>query len=426
MELIENIPYGLAACFLNGEQVTVTALSDRLLRVRLADEAAPETLSLRFLTVKTMRWTALTPQNWHEISRARTRCGTELLLAVDDPAYRAEVLRALGELAAFIRLKAEGDDTLAAALTGLDTGGTVSPTLAEQKQRWFCETGCTLDGDWTLALCLDRPDAYERFLTMPFQNFRRDFFAGSALDHHPLFGRPVSRLYIGNPCCPRLFPENIDALLDRCLVPGLKATIVLPPIRESRRAWLEDVLERVRNSPADEIAVNDWGTLTLVQTLPQAVLLGTQLNRRRKDPRMTRKIGFADNTGLLGKNSLNDADFAAFLKTMRVTRFEYEACPGSIAVAPGRLSLHLPFYQTNTSHACPLASACEGRDPGLPYAEETCDRPCLTRALLYPDELGLVGRYNSLFGCNREILSDAAALKSWLDQGIDRLVAELL
>ena len=131
------------------------------------------------------------------------------------------------------------------------------------------------------------------------------------------------------------------------------------------------------------------------------------------------KIGIDRDAGLLRENSLNDEAYRAFLRGLGVTRCEYELCPGEIAIAPGAHSLHLPYYLTNTSHACPLAAAAKGIDPGLPYDEAKCEKHCLTKALLYPDGLRLTGRYNALFGADETRGSGVSRL---IDEGIDRLV----
>ena len=128
--------------------------------------------------------------------------------------------------------------------------------------------------------------------------------------------------------------------------------------------------------------------------------------------------------GLLSRNALDDAGFREWLAELGVTRFEYEACGYLPSIAPGGHSLHLPFYQTNTSHACPLAAACLDLDPG--QAVPDCHHICETHARLYPDELHMIGRYNSLFALDPAILANPTRLSHLLASGIDRLVVNLL
>lgn len=440
MELLENLPFGLVLCQANGEQVTITALSDRELRLRLDGEDSPsavclkaeeaqgtDALRLSFLRFREALWEEIVPVRWRVLSVTPGRYGAECRIEIDDPAYRAAVFRALGEFAEYIRLKAEEDDgTLARELTGLPDGGETSDTLDLQKKAWFGSLpGYAAEGEYMLALSVDRPDTYERFLTMPFAEFQRGFFRRSHLDGHPLFAKRAECVYIGNPSCFRLLPGSMEKLLLRAKAQNLRAVAVLPPVRESRRGDLDALLGTLARH-ADEVAANDWGTLLLLRRAGIPTILGQQMNRRRKDPRMPWKLGYARDAELLAENSLNDPLLAQKLRELGVERYEYEACIAPVKVAPGRHRLHLPFFQTNTSHACPLAAACEGSDPGLPRDDRDCAMLCLERALLYPDGMRLVGRYNSLYGVDRGILADGSELNGWLRQGIDRVVAELL
>ena len=134
--------------------------------------------------------------------------------------------------------------------------------------------------------------------------------------------------------------------------------------------------------------------------------------------------GFAEHRGDLAPNGLDDPVFSAWLQEMGVERYEYESCGLPPSPTAGRRSLHVPFYQTNTSHDCVLAAACQGRDPGV--AGGPCREECAEWALLYPDDMGLVGRYNSIFALDRDILRDTEALRVWLASGVDRLVVEAL
>ena len=49
MQLIEDIPFGLAICAANGETATLTGLSDRQMRLRTYDAELLSSLSVRFL-----------------------------------------------------------------------------------------------------------------------------------------------------------------------------------------------------------------------------------------------------------------------------------------------------------------------------------------------------------------------------------------
>lgn len=448
MQLIEDIPYGLAVCTANGESVTLTGLSDRQLRLRTYDAKPLFSLSVRFLSDDRASYLACPLDGWQVSGETRTQLGVLRTVDVPCPAFAREARRALKLYADYLRLKALGDDEyLAHALTGCPYAETTAHSFAEQKKAWLRGMGAfSLPGDWTLALTADNFTAYECFLSLPPDAFRRQ-----ATANLPVFDRPAGRIYIGNACCPHLFPDRplLSALLARAREQGLKVTIVLPPVSENAVSETERLLAFLKDTNADELCVNDLGALALAHKARLTPTLGIQLNRRRKDPRLRYKSGWRDALAaaanapgvradslppektdwktampLLSRSPLDDPSYREWLAKLGVTRFEYEACGYAPSIAPGRHSLHLPFYQTNTSHNCPLAAECLGLDPGQEVLD--CRHICETRARLYPNDMHMLGRYNSLFALDPAILSAPAPLSRLLAAGIDRLVVNLL
>ena len=611
MQLIPDIPFGLAVCTANGETVTLTGLSDRQLRLRTYDAEPLLSLSVRFLKDDRASYRECPLDGWRVSREERTRLGVLRTVDVPCPAFASEARRALKLYADYLRLKALGDDEyLAHALTGCPYAEVTAHSFAEQKEAWLRGMGAfSLPGDWTLALTVDHFAAYKRFLDLPLDAFQRQATAGL-----PVFSRPAGRIYIGNACCPRLFPDRslLSALLARAREQGLNVTVVLPPVSENAVPETERLLACLDVTNVDELCVNDLGALALARKTRLTPTLGIQLNRRRKDPRLPYQPGWRDALtnaslsaapytigatasgtaavpgtsvtarrdessaetavpgtrpsarrdessaetavpgscmparrgessaetavpgscmparrgessaetavprsclsthrdessaetavpgtclsarrddsgteaddsgtqvnscssernnwrgtmgllsrnalddagfpsaeadacgiqadscssersnwksamGLLSRNALDDAGFREWLAELGVTRFEYEACGYLPSIAPGGHSLHLPFYQTNTSHACPLAAACLDLDPG--QAVPDCHHICETHARLYPDELHMIGRYNSLFALDPSILANPARLSRFLASGIDRLVVNLL
>lgn len=457
MQLIEELPFGLAICAANGETATLTGLSDRQMRLRTHGAEPLSSLAVRFLTDDRASYVACPVDGWRVSHEERTRLGVLRMVDVPCPAFAKEARRALKLYTEYLRLKSLGDDEyLAHALTGCPYVDTTARSFAGQKAAWLRGAAAfSLPGDWTLALTADSFAAYRRFLSLPLDAFQRE-----ATLNLPAFARPAGRICIGNAGCPRLFPDRplLSKLLARAKEQGLNVTIVLPPVSENAVPETERLLAYLDTTNADELCVNDLGALALARKTHLTPTLGIQLNRRRKDARLPYKTGCrgartsetprssdpSDNvsatlsgvqpasceTGwqnalpLLSRNGLDDADFREWLAELGVTRFEYEACGYAPSIAPGRHSLHLPFYQTNTSHACPLAAACFGLDPGQDVPD--CRHICETRARLYPDELHMVGRYNSLFALDPNILASPAPLSRLLASGVDRIVVNLL
>ena len=112
---------------------------------------------------------------------------------------------------------------------------------------------------------------------------------------------------------------------------------------------------------------------------------------------------------LFEKNSVHAAFYRKYLKAeFQIERYEWESCgnTGTGKFPEGKNSMHLPFYQTNTSQYCPLYAACTkgSRSAQMPVRE--CPRFCEKQAFLYPEHLRMMGRYNSLFGMNLTVLQD--------------------
>lgn len=185
-----------------------------------------------------------------------------------------------------------------------------------------------------------------------------------------------------------------------------------------------------------EIVVNDWGMIQILSDLlvhePSDYIhlnLGVLLNKRRKDPRYTYKRGIQENVDKLTKNNLNGDVYRKFLcEKWKITRFEYEACPLTEAMKfpKKQNSLHLPYYQTNTSQYCTLYAKCTTGDRGNQKLVKNCPRYCDEIAFLYPKHLNMVGRYNSLFGYDDTLMKNPTKLKQYLERGIDRIVLTLL
>lgn len=169
-----------------------------------------------------------------------------------------------------------------------------------------------------------------------------------------------------------------------------------------------------------ELVVNDWGMLqrAFASKLfkPGQIVLGTLLNRRRKDPRMAYKAGLTGHENLLSRNNLNDPLWIAFLNELGIERFEFESCSLPVKVSAGRHSLHFPFYQTNLSLWCPIRALCLHGDRGVQADAPFCEHACENNYLLYPEHLRMLGRGKALLALDetRSALSDPTAFDRWV------------
>jgi hypothetical protein len=154
--------------------------------------------------------------------------------------------------------------------------------------------------------------------------------------------------------------------------------------------------------------------------------LGVLLNKRKKDPRYIYKKGYMENKKLMAENSLNSSIYNKFLKDCNIERYEYENCGYKISIAEGSHSLHMPFYQTNTSQYCPLYAMCNSMDRGKQKLVTCCPKYCKDYVFTYPKHLKMVGRYNSLFAFDDGLLKNPKELEYYLNSGIDRIVLNFI
>ena len=283
-----------------------------------------------------------------------------------------------------------------------------------------------------LTIELDRPELYTSYLNMNFSDWLSQYWASNHLSWHPLSRLQLTRLYIGNQFCHLLFPEEdlLFTLMNKTWADGLAVTLSFSYLREFILKPIQQLLETLnfwcqKHQTTVEIVVNDWAMADLLTDFPQLhPILGVLINKRRKDPRLSYKKG---ELSALSENSINADFYRNFLaETCRITRYEEESCGYLPELPEGKHSLHLPFYQTNTSQYCPLYARCKRGSRGAQTLPKDCPHWCREYAFLYPAHLHMLGRYNSLFALDTGILRSPELLGGWLREGVDRLVVNLL
>ena len=95
-------------------------------------------------------------------------------------------------------------------------------------------------------------------------------------------------------------------------------------------------------------------------------------------------------------------------------------------IAEGKHSLQIPFYVTNTSQYCTLHAMCENLDRGKQKLVKNCKMYCRDYFFAYAKHLNMVGRYNSLFAFDKNILKDFHMLEDYINDGIDRIVLNFI
>lgn len=458
------IPFGLLSGFMDSKEIRITELGENGFRFRLAEECPePERFLICFYDMKKAGYRKVEIRKFEMNAVAGTSAAEEWCVQENDGSffreysvrveqkdYMEEVQRLAGEYNRYIRLKLEGDDgELAKALTGYpaELDEVHCESLEEQRKLWFGENSSSirqnpdadqsveesfLDKETEFALELNNTSLYEEYLRQLLKDFLASYWQKNYLTHSWLAGRTPERFYIGNQFCHNLFPteEQLFSIMDKMRSEGLEITLAFSYIREFMLPSVGKLLEKVDNwccihGMNVEIVVNDWAVAEMLhgKTSHLCPVFGTLLNKRKKDPRMKYKSG---DISLFQQNSLNAEFYRDFLaEEFHIHRYEWESCGYPQEFPPGKNSLHLPFYQTNTSQYCPLYALCTTGDRGTQQFAEHCPKFCEKYALLYPEHLHMMGRYNSLFGVDKTLLESPEMWKKIKGIKPDRIVVNL-
>ena len=469
MGMISMIPFGLLAGFAEFEknaekEIRIIGIEEERFCFRLAEwKINPSAFRLCFYEMEKKAYREIKITDFEIEKICREEFWTEIFVRVKSlPEFRDAVQKLIIQYDRYIRLKLECSEAeVSKALMGypaeLDEIHTGS--LREQKNRWFgeAEYGYGQDQKLELALELDQPCLYERYLDNPIEELTRLYWRENGLENFCLASDYPDRLYIGNAFCPLLFPETeiLMQILDKMKAESLGITLVFSYLRQEKIEEFESLLDALetwcrKNREHIEIAVNDWAAADLVRKRTEYLspCLGILLNKRRKDPRgryQQKQFQQIQEIYQIQKNQQNNVYAEFYREFLRekfgIQRYEWESVSGLPESSfPGsHNSLHFPFYQTNTSQYCTLYAGCVHGDRGKQTLVTDCPKFCTRFAYLYPEHLKMVGRGNSLFGFDDRILQDLQDSRDHkthhtdkinkahtIPDGIDRLVVNLM
>lgn len=454
---IPMIPFGLLSGFYGGQEIRITALSEEgfCFRVPEKKEADAEIEICFFdFSADCYRKVQLAEEERKMELTEETPFFFTYSVWTQKGEYREQVKRLVTDYDNYISLKLTGDDAyLSEKMVGYpaELDEVYAESFEEQKKEWFCDVSEYRNWniadfqEFELALTIDRPELYYDFLQKEWTTFCHDYWKNNFLEHHPLSQKKVARLYIGNQFCHNLFPEKkqLFQMLEKAIENNLAVTLAFTYVRDNLLEETGELLQELeiwcqsrdkktsieQETKYDlEVIINDWAMPALLQGKTHLKpVLGILLNKRRKDVRLPYKHGIKNHVDSLAENNLNCGFYQDYLKnTFNIQRFEFESCGYRIIIPDGHYSLHLPFFQTNTSQYCTLYAACKYGNRGKQELPENCPKYCDKKVFLYPKHLKMVGRYNSLFGYDEKILWDEKQLQDYLKQGIDRIVVNAL
>lgn len=421
-EYVEGIPSGLISCRVGDTAAHIMGISPVGVVLRTAQPLSRELpVAFYFYRSETGSYISHTLTHY-KTGEARRENGAVLCrFSFDDPTCAVLIRQALNTLARYVETRSSyGASAYGQETTGypLEKDEIFPLSLDEARGDWFTGMPPVKPAEsCSLAVSLNCRELWELYLARPLPDFMEAYAHIRRIPRSALPDRPPDRLYIGNEYCRLVFPEPdvLAAVLAKATTENLRVTLVTAELRSGGEAHA-DALFSLAARHNLEVEINDWGMLNRAQPLRDGLtlLLGTRLNRRRKDPRMQWKAGFPERKDLLSRNALNDPAYLAFLSELGISRFEYESCGLPTALPSPACSLHLPFYQTNTSLWCPLRAVCTNGDRGAQTPAGQCPHWCERNALLYPAHLRMVGRWNSLLAFDHEFPTAAGAFDRWV------------
>ena len=453
---ISMIPFGLLSGFMDGKEIRIIELAEEGFRFRLAEKAAsPESFLVCFYDMEQADYHEIEIRNYtieeDNVSSELVEFCMEYTVLVNSESYRQEVRKLQGQYSRYIRLKLEDDDEeLARALTEYPEKKPVNYYSLEERQNYSLET----------AIEIDRPELYREYLQNDIKQLIEQCYewkriTGNQLDSNKQNDSPdnksnighglnLNRIYIGNQFCHLLFPDEKELfmMLEKAYKESLGITIAFSYIREFMLKPIEELINRLaqwckEKDTCIEIVINDWAMADIIakQNAELAIkkseainemrqylipCLGILLNKRKKDPRFPYKKG---DKSLYSQNNLNADFYRKYLQSeFGIQRYEWESCGYEQEFPQRKNSLHLPYYQTNTSQYCPLYAICTTGNRGIQHLVKECPHYCSIHRLSYPKHLNITGRFNSLFGIDKELLNHPEKIKAYANAGIDRLV----
>ena len=453
---ISMIPFGLLSGFMDGKEIRIIELAEEGFRFRLSEKAAsPESFLVCFYDMEQASYHEIEVRNYtieeDNASSELAEFCTEYTVFVNNESYRHEVRKLQGQYSRYIRLKLEDDDEeLTRVLTGYPEKKPVDYYNLEIRQSYSLET----------AIEIDRPELYREYLQNDIKQLIEQCYewrritgnqSGSDKQNDSPesalnigYSLNLNRIYIGNQFCHLLFPDEKELfmMLEKAHKESLGITIAFSYIREFMLKSIEKLIKRLaqwcrEKDTCIEIVIIDWAMADIIarQNAESAIkkskdinemrqylipCLGILLNKRKKDPRFPYKKG---NKSLYSQNNLNEDFYRKYLRSeFEIQRYEWESCGYEQEFPQGKNSLHLPYYQTNTSQYCPLHAICTTGNRGMQQLVKECPHYCSTYTLTYPKQLNMTGRFNSLFGIDKELLNHPEKIKAYANAGIDRLV----
>lgn len=432
-EEVKSVPSGIITCFINNNEVSVNKISPNSLTVRVVDKINYEAnILVSFYNFEENKYDDVLVNNFIIDQEIKKEFCYYYTIVIDNNEFETYEKKAINDYYRYIMLKNSSfDNDFSREMVNYpsDEDYDFYEYYEEQKKKWINSVNKIDLSLFDVSINIDNYDLYNNFLTNTFEDFKNDYINNNYLNDK-LINLQIGRIYIGNEYCHNLFPNEkmLFKLMNKAYEENIKITLCFTYLRECQIEDTKILINKIyqwclKKNIKIEIVINDYGFIKLLNNKIDyfEISLGNLLNKRKKDPRYIYKKGYIDNKNLMAKNNLNNSIVNKFFNCNNINRYEYESCGYIMEIPEGSHSLHIPFYQTNTSQFCPLYARCTTGNRGNQKLIKECPKYCRDYVFLYPKHLMMVGRYNSLFAFDKKIFSNDV-LKKYYDKGIDRIV----
>ncbi|MDO4491070.1 MAG: hypothetical protein Q4B85_08395 [Lachnospiraceae bacterium] len=222
----------------------------------------------------------------------------------------------------------------------------------------------------------------------------------------------------------------------------LKPVLVLAPVSELQVQETQSYLSSVHGLITQlnlelELVVNDAGIRNWIRFQQQqgdfgrfCVSTGVLMHKRKRDARMKylhtsdETMGAAESSRCDTRGEVRDGRCDAIGKAEKISNDAIGKAGNSRCDAMGITgnTWYLPWYQMNTGTFCPLHGLITRGDRGAYQRVTHCPGYCERACLLYPKHLGMMGRYNSVFGADLRAFSEGEYFRAACRKALDTSV----
>lgn len=205
------------------------------------------------------------------------------------------------------------------------------------------------------------------------------------------------RVYLGHEACINLMPD-LEFLEKFCVSEHTRVSLVTPfDVDDEDLARIEILINVLSNTPGvDEVIVNEWGVLEIIQGRPGIKpVLGRLMSRTKRDCRIDANQFSTDQLSVYNSGNLTNKSYVDFLKRKGIYRAELDNVPQGVGVDLSDvdldISLYYPILPISFSPFC-IPGACNRKEEDLFVLKGKCRKECHQFTIQAGDQVRIIGK----------------------------------